>query len=116
MLIVDACQVSPARVSSVIAAAASDVNDTRWSNSNYGDCVAVYAPGVKVLSAMDASDSATLTATGGSMAAAHVTGVAALFLQSNPTASPMQVSHERRHLQSRFDAIVIPTCGNMASA
>lgn len=51
----------------------------------------MYAPGVDVTSAMDTDDLATITASGTSMAAAHVSGVAALYLQSNVTAEPRQV-------------------------
>ena len=68
-----------------------DKTDTRWTSSNYGKCVSLYAPGVSVLSAMDTSDTATMTASGTSMACPHVSGVAALYLQSNPTAQPSEV-------------------------
>lgn len=75
----------------VMTVAALDINDTRWANSNYGSCVDIYAPGVHVTSATDTDDLATLTVSGTSSAAAHVTGVAALYLQSNTTADPSQV-------------------------
>lgn len=88
----DACQLSPARLPAGITVAASDKMDTRWPNSNYGSCVDLYGPGVAVLSAMDTSDTATMTASGTSMACPHVSGVAALYLQSNPTAQPNEVS------------------------
>ena len=88
----DACQLSPARLPAGITVAASDKTDTRWPNSNYGSCVDLYGPGVAVLSAMDTSDTATMTASGTSMACPHVSGVAALYLQSNPTAQPNEVS------------------------
>ncbi|KAL3162994.1 hypothetical protein ABBQ32_009426 [Trebouxia sp. C0010 RCD-2024] len=88
----DACQLSPARLPAGITVAASDKTDTRWPNSNYGRCVDLYGPGVAVLSAMDTSDTATMTASGTSMACPHVSGVAALYLQSNPTAQPNEVS------------------------
>ena len=88
----DACQLSPARLPAGITVAASDKTDTRWPNSNYGRCVDLYGPGVAVLSALHTSDTATMTASGTSMACPHVSGVAALYLQSNPTAQPNEVS------------------------
>ena len=44
--------------------------------SNYGEAVDILAPGTEVLSAGIASDSATFTDTGTSMAAPHVSGLA----------------------------------------
>lgn len=72
--------------------AASDKTDTRWASSNYGSCVDLYGPGVAVTSAMDTSDTATMSASGTSMACPHVSGVLALYLQDNPTALPAEVS------------------------
>ena len=71
--------------------AASDSSDARWNMSNYGKCVSLYAPGVKVTSATNTDDMAIATVSGTPMAAAHVSGVAALYLQSNNTADPTQV-------------------------
>lgn len=48
----DACDLSPARLPQCIAVGATDVSDTRWSGSNYGRCVDLYAPGVAITSAM----------------------------------------------------------------
>ena len=90
-LLADACQLSPARVSTALTVAANDVTDTRWASSNYGSCVDLYSPGVNILSAMDTSNTATITATGTSMATPIVSGVAALYLQDNPTASAAEV-------------------------
>ena len=87
----DACQVTPANLTAAITVAASDQTDTRWSHSNYGSCVDLYAPGVAVSSASHISDIALVQATGTSMASSHVTGVVALYLQDNPTASPAEV-------------------------
>ncbi len=44
--------------------AATDVADARWLNSNFGDCVDLYAPGVAITSAMYTSPTATISATG----------------------------------------------------
>ncbi len=88
----DACQNSPAGVQAAITVAASDITDTRWTWSNFGSCVDVIAPGVNVVSITDTSDTVmNFLATGTSQACPHVSGVAALYLQSNPTAPPSQV-------------------------
>lgn len=106
----DACQLSPARLPAGITVAASDKTDTRWSSSNYGSCVDLYAPGVAVLSAMDTSDTATMTASGTSMACPHVSGVAALYLQSNPTAQPNEVRSDSSY-QPNTPEFLLQECG-----
>ncbi len=63
--------------------------------SNYGSSVSIWAPGAWVTSAgWDNTANAFQTfcsITGTSMAAPHVAGVIAIYLQSNPTATPQQV-------------------------
>ena len=87
----DACQASPARLSTVITVGATTSTDARWSASNSGPCVALYAPGVNITSAFHQSDTASLSMTGTSIAAPHVTGTAALWLSVNPNATPAEV-------------------------
>jgi subtilisin family serine protease len=84
----DACRTSPARVTEAMTIGATDTADRKASFSNYGRCVDWFAPGVGILSASNVSDTATAALTGTSMAAPHTAGVAALYLQSNPLASP----------------------------
>jgi subtilisin family serine protease len=87
----DACKYSPARVTEAMTVGAVDTTDRKASWSNYGSCVDWFAPGVGITSAWSSSDTATNTISGTSMATPHSTGVAALYLQSNPSASPATV-------------------------
>jgi subtilisin family serine protease len=87
----DACDSSPARLPEAITVAAIDKNDSKTTWSNFGSCVDWFAPGVQITSAGHQSDTQTATISGTSMAAPHVAGAAALYLQSNPSASPQVV-------------------------
>ena len=88
----DACNVSPARVPAAITVGATDPNnDTRAGFSNIGACLDLFAPGVNILSAGIANDTATSVFSGTSQAAPHVAGVAARYLQNHPAATPAQV-------------------------
>ena len=90
----DACNSSPARVPAVITVGATTKNDARASYSNYGACLDLFAPGTSVTSAWNTSDTTSKTISGTSMATPNVTGVAALYLQYYPTASPANVALE----------------------
>jgi subtilisin family serine protease len=83
----DACKYSPARVTEGLTIGATTSTDAKTSWSNYGPCVDFFAPGASITSAWYTSDTATSTISGTSMAAPHVAGVAALYLQGNPGAS-----------------------------
>nr|XP_054767404.1 extracellular serine proteinase-like [Lytechinus pictus] len=77
----DACYYSPSGATGVVTVGATDSTDVRTSNSNYGSCVDIFAPGDQITSAWYDADStsATLTSSGTSSACAHVTGAMVLY-------------------------------------
>jgi serine protease len=87
----DACSFSPARAVQAITVGSTTNSDARSSFSNYGSCLDVFAPGSSITSAWYNSDSATNTISGTSMAAPHVAGVAALYLDENNSLTPAQI-------------------------
>lgn len=88
----NACNYSPARVPEALTVGATTSTDDRAGFSNFGKCLDLFAPGVGIISAWSSGDSATATLNGTSMAAPHVAGLAAKYLQSAPTASPAAVA------------------------
>ncbi len=82
----DACSFSPASVAPAMTVMASSSTDARWPSSNYGSCTDIYAPGVNITSTWINSGIKTLSGT--SMSSAHVAGVAVLYKQGSPAASP----------------------------
>ncbi|WP_026932336.1 S8 family peptidase [Glycomyces tenuis] len=88
----DACDTSPASEPSAITVGATDSADSATSWSNWGECVDIMAPGHEITSAWIDGDDASNTISGTSMATPHVAGVAALYLEANPEATPAEVA------------------------
>jgi subtilisin family serine protease len=89
-----ACKQTPARAGAgtnngILTVAALDQNNKQASFSNYGPCVDIWAPGVKILSTGNSGGIGYMSGT--SMASPHGAGAAALYLSKHPTATPAQV-------------------------
>ena len=87
-----ACFQSPAREPLALTAAATTISDQRASFSNFGTCVDIFGPGVDIVGAWNTSNTASRTLSGTSMSAPHVAGVAGLYLEANPAATPAEVA------------------------
>ncbi|MFJ8073332.1 S8 family peptidase [Streptomyces sp. NPDC096176] len=86
----NACNVSPASAERGVTVGATTAADQETYFSNYGTCLAIYAPGADIVSARMGGGSVALTGT--SMASPHVAGVAALYTSKHPTASADEVA------------------------
>ncbi|GGU50613.1 S8 family serine peptidase [Lentzea flava] len=88
----DACGYSPARVTEGLTVASTERDDSRSGFSNTGTCVDLFAPGGSNTGASYSSDTATRSDQGTSFSAPLVTGAAALYLQSHPSATQAEVN------------------------
>ena len=85
-----ACEGSPAGTQGVITVASIDQSGARSPFSNTGPCVNVFAPGGSIWSLAPGGSFAIKSGT--SQSAPYAAGVAALYLQKNPSASPSQLA------------------------
>jgi subtilisin family serine protease len=79
----------PAADPDVIAVTATDSHDGLFKMSNRGEYIAIGAPGVDILAAAPVESYQIITGT--SVAAAHVSGVVALLLESKPSLKPKDI-------------------------
>jgi subtilisin family serine protease len=111
---INACRVSPGNADGTIVVGASalvregdrgvsDPIDRRAPGTAWGPCVDLYAPGDSVLlPSLDKDQSPTVQLWNGtSMSAGYVSGAAALYLESNPAASPDDVAQYLRQTATK---------------
>lgn len=99
----DACFYSPSHVPEGISVGNVDRNNKKASDSNYGRCVEMFAPGDAITSTWLQGKTNTLNGT--SMATAFVSGAAARILSSSAgTLSPAQV---KQRLQSSANTNIL---------
>ena len=102
---------SPASTPGAITVGATGQTDARYSASNFGTCLDLFAPGAGITSAWSTSDTATGTISGSSMASPHVAGAAALILSANPSFTPQQV-RDRLVADAASDVVLSPGAGS----
>jgi len=81
---------SPQRVAAAITVGSTDASDAA-KQSGYGPRLTIVAPGIRIQGAGSASDTAEFSGDGDSYAAPFVAGVAAIYLQRHPQATPADV-------------------------
>jgi len=94
----NACNSYPAGIAACITVGGTDITvqgeikvDIRAPSSNYGSCIALFAPGNTINSTWIGSPTATKIISGTSPACSHVTGQVAVLRSQYPTYSPQQI-------------------------
>lgn len=87
----DACLYSPASEQSIISVGGTDKTDLRGTQSNWGLCIDIFAPGWDLVGAWSGGTNIYRSSSGTSNAAPIVSGIAAMMLQENPSLTQAEV-------------------------
>ncbi|XP_061094330.1 proprotein convertase subtilisin/kexin type 9 [Conger conger] len=123
----DACLYSPASEPQVITVGATNFADQpvnlETTGTNFGRCVDLFAPGDNIISASSDCPTCFTANSGTSQAAAHVAGIAAVFLSSNSNLTSTEVLQRllRHSVKHAMDLSAFPeehrvTTPNMVAA
>nr|XP_056701215.1 proprotein convertase subtilisin/kexin type 9 [Euleptes europaea] len=97
----DACLYSPASEPEIITVGATNAQDQPASmgtlGTNFGRCVDVFAPGDDIIGASSDCSTCFTSRSGTSQAAAHVAGIAAMILNTNPALSVSELRQRLIH-------------------
>lgn len=107
----NSCNLLPRKIETALVTAATTRTDARASYSSTGSCVDVYTPGSDIVSTLPGNTTGSYNGT--SMATPHVAGVAAVYLQTSPSASPATV---KSYIESNATPNVVSggaTCGTV---
>jgi subtilisin family serine protease len=98
----NACNVSPATVSQVIAVGATEkTSDSVIATSNTGSCVDFFAPGRDIIAAGLGADNALSRASGTGESCPHVSGAIALIISKQGNASPSTMTNNLINLSTK---------------
>ena len=106
----NSCRYSPQdTVTQMIRVGGTNSQDQRFSDSPYGRCLDLFAPGFEVPVAWYEGSSLYAYLSESTLAAAHVSGVAAQYLERKPNASPAEV---KEAILKNATAGVVQNAGN----
>jgi len=88
---IDACNWMVINHPHVFTTSMTDKYDYKLKEANYGSCIDLFAPGLEILTADGTTDTGYKYGNSNLITSAQTMGVAAMYLQTNPTASPQQV-------------------------
>lgn len=97
---VDACNISPASEPTIITVGATNIQDARAGFSNWGQCLDVFAPGENIVSTWNQGNNIN-NLSGTSMAAPHVSGLAAWIMTRTGNTSPAYIAQSILNLSKR---------------
>ncbi|CAE6479333.1 unnamed protein product [Rhizoctonia solani] len=102
----DATSQSPARARGALAVGGSTIRDGLYVNSNFGPKVAIFAPGVGIVSAGIETPAELVSKTGTSMASPLVAGTIAWLIQQEGNRSPQAMLRRLQELAGASGRVV----------